>query len=122
MTALYRFARLLGIPSHQAEDALHSERAARHVLSRRSFFGVSAAMVAGAGFSFAKPAEPVCMVLGQPYSWANIKIMLNGAELLTDVVSVTFEPNAPDQFLPREWKRNAGTATYSAALTLEEPS
>lgn len=57
MTALSRFARLLGLPAHQAEDALHSERAARHVLSRRSFFGVGATMVAGTAFGFAPP-EP----------------------------------------------------------------
>lgn len=52
MTALSRFATLLGLPAHQAEDALYSERSARHVLSRRGFFGVSAAMVMGTAFCF----------------------------------------------------------------------
>lgn len=59
MTALSRFASLLSLPVHQAEDALHSERAARHALSRRGFFGVSAAMAAGTAFGFASPAKRV---------------------------------------------------------------
>ena len=57
MTSLSRFARLLGLPAHQAEDALHSERAARAVLSRRSFFAASGAMAAGTGFAFGAPAS-----------------------------------------------------------------
>ena len=52
MTSLSRFARLLGLPAHQAEDALHSERAARAVLSRRSFFAAGGALAAGSAFSF----------------------------------------------------------------------
>ncbi len=57
MSALARFAKLLGLPSHQAEDAMHSERAARAVLSRRSFFAASGALAAASAFSFA--ATPV---------------------------------------------------------------
>ena len=42
---------MLGIAEHQAEDALHSERAARAVLSRRSFFAAGAALAAGTAFT-----------------------------------------------------------------------
>lgn len=49
---LDRFAKLLGIRHDQAEDALHSERAAKHVVSRRAFFGAGAALATGAIFSF----------------------------------------------------------------------
>lgn len=47
MNALTTLAKMLGIPSHQAEDALHSESAARAVLSRRNLFAAGAAMAAG---------------------------------------------------------------------------
>lgn len=55
MTALSSFARLLGLPVHQAEDALYSERAARAVLSRRAFGAAVGALVCGTAFSFATP-------------------------------------------------------------------
>lgn len=48
---------MLGIRPHQAEDALHSERAARAVLSRRDLFAAGSAMAVGSVFSFAKPAQ-----------------------------------------------------------------
>ncbi len=48
--ALRQFARLLGLSDDLAEDALHSERAARHVVSRRTFFGVAGAMATGLVF------------------------------------------------------------------------
>mgnify|MGYP001617055425 CR=1 FL=1 len=54
---LDRFAKLLGIRPDQAEDALHSERAAKHVVSRRSFLGVGAALATGAIFSFGAGGE-----------------------------------------------------------------
>jgi hypothetical protein len=47
MKALQTLAKMLGVPSHQAEDALHSESAARAVLSRRNLFAAGAAMAAG---------------------------------------------------------------------------
>ena len=49
---LDRFAKLLGIRPDQAEEALRSERAAKHVVSRRSFFGAAGALATGAIFSF----------------------------------------------------------------------
>jgi hypothetical protein len=54
---LDRFARLLGLPPEDAEDALHSDRAARAVLTRRSFFAAAGAMAAGTAFSFAPPVD-----------------------------------------------------------------
>lgn len=40
-------ARLLGLSRTDAEASLYSERAARHVLTRRSVFGLAGAMCAG---------------------------------------------------------------------------
>lgn len=47
MKALATLAKMLGVPAHQAEDALHSERAARAVLTRRSLFAAAGALAAG---------------------------------------------------------------------------
>lgn len=47
MKGLATLARMLGVPSRLAEDALHSEGAARAVLSRRNLFAAGAAMAAG---------------------------------------------------------------------------
>ena len=66
-TILQRFARLLGVEERHAEDALHSERAAKHVLSRRSFFGVSAAMAGAAAFSIPTPVEAAVKLLPDGY-------------------------------------------------------
>lgn len=61
MKALDSFARMLGLQPRDAEDALHSERAARFVLTRRGFLGASALVGAaallaeGQAFSFASP-------------------------------------------------------------------
>jgi hypothetical protein len=45
--ALTVLANMLGVPSRLAEDALHSESAARAVLSRRNLFAAGAALAAG---------------------------------------------------------------------------
>ena len=56
---LKKFASLLGLEEELAEAALHSEGAARHVLSRRAFFGVQAAMASGIVFADSLPSiEP----------------------------------------------------------------
>jgi hypothetical protein len=47
MKALHTLAKMLGVPTRLAEDALHSESAARAVLSRRNLFAAGAAMAAG---------------------------------------------------------------------------
>lgn len=48
-------AKLLGLSRTQTEESLYSERAARHVLSRRSAIGLGAAMAAGSLFKFGTP-------------------------------------------------------------------
>lgn len=50
MSALKTLARMLGVAPRLAEDALHSERAAQAVLSRRNLFAAAGAMAAGAVF------------------------------------------------------------------------
>ncbi len=57
MNPLKAFARLLRIRDDQAEDALYNARAAKLVLSRRSFIGVGAALATGAAFGFYKQLE-----------------------------------------------------------------
>lgn len=47
MSALTTLARMLGVAPRLAEDALHSESAARAVLSRRNLFAAGAALAAG---------------------------------------------------------------------------
>lgn len=60
-SALQRFAQMLGLAPSAAEDALHSERAARAVLSRRDLLAASGALAGASLFSFAKPT----MALGE---------------------------------------------------------
>jgi hypothetical protein len=48
---LETIARMLGVAPRHAEDALHSERAARAVLTRRNLFAAGAALASGAVFS-----------------------------------------------------------------------
>ena len=59
MTWRQTFAKMIGVPEHQAEDALHSERAARATLTRRNLFAGGAALAAGSVFSFPTPAPIV---------------------------------------------------------------
>lgn len=82
MSALAKLARMLGIDEHQAEDALHSERAARAVLTRRNLFAASAAMAMGAAFSIPKPLELTGFFvtnnrLRGPLMFGDIEVRLN---------------------------------------------
>jgi hypothetical protein len=52
---LDQLAKLLGLSRTDAEASMHSERAARHVLSRRSAIGLGAAMCARTVFGDAIP-------------------------------------------------------------------
>lgn len=61
--SLAALARMLGIKPGQAEDALHSERAARAVLSRRDLFAAGGALAAGSVFSFAPVWQPNAFML-----------------------------------------------------------
>ncbi len=49
---LNTLARMLGLSPTDAEASMHSERAARAVLTRRNLFAAGAAMATGAAFSF----------------------------------------------------------------------
>lgn len=48
-------ARMLGLSRTAAEESLHSERAARHVLTRRDAFGLAGAMCSGFFYSELDP-------------------------------------------------------------------
>ena len=50
-------AKMLGLSTEHTEASMHSERAARAVLTRRNLFAAGAALAAGSAFSFA-PAGP----------------------------------------------------------------
>ncbi len=65
MSVWNEFAALIGVAPRHAEDALHSERAARASLSRRGLFGASAALAAGVAFGF--PATSAEAGLGFVY-------------------------------------------------------
>jgi hypothetical protein len=81
MTALSTLARLLGLPVRLAEDALHSERAARLALSRRSLFLGAGAMATGSVFSFAPTRR----------DYAALRVFYNGKPLtqLTSIQVIT---------------------------------
>lgn len=64
MKALERFATMVGLRPDLAEDALHSEGAARAVLSRRNLFAAGAAMAAGSAFSFGQAYDVQTIWLG----------------------------------------------------------
>lgn len=60
---IQQLAKLLGLSETQAAESMHSERAARHVLSRRSAIGLGAVMVASTAFSFGmSTAIPECLL------------------------------------------------------------
>lgn len=74
MSALDTFAKLLGLPRHQAEDALYSESAAHAVLSRRSFFAASAALATSTVYA------PSCDLYVDP--WADARWFASRSALL----------------------------------------
>lgn len=63
-TIWQRFANLLGIEERHAEDALYSERVAKHVVSRRSFLGAAGALAGAAVFAFPAPAQDEAKRIG----------------------------------------------------------
>ena len=79
MTALATLARMLGVRRDLAEDALHSERAAKAVLSRRNLFAAGAAMATGSVFSFAAPARLI--------PWGALRVYYNGVLIPATVTS-----------------------------------
>lgn len=71
MSALQKLARMLGVGEHQAEDAMHSERAAKAALSRRNLFAAAGALAAGTVFVSVQPVAPV---------WQTFRIFIKGDE------------------------------------------
>ncbi len=63
MSYLQRFARMLGIGEHQAEDALQSESAARVAIGRRDFIAAGAALAVGTAFSIPEAATEITTLL-----------------------------------------------------------
>jgi hypothetical protein len=79
MTYLQKLATMLAIPERHSEDALHSESAARAVLTRRNLFAAGGAMAAGSVFSFAVPGPAGFWVQN---TWPDITITLPSGEVL----------------------------------------
>ncbi len=98
MGALDTFAKLLGLPRHQAEDALHSERAAKAVLSRRSFFAAGAALAAGTVYA------PSCELYVNP--WAEAQEFMMNYEDMFDAMGRVMGAIGRR---PKEAPRSAGT-------------
>lgn len=65
MSALRALANMLGVAPRLAEDALHSERAAKAVLSRRNLFAAAGAMAAGTVF-----CPPIEVIAAPVNPWA----------------------------------------------------
>lgn len=79
---IQQLAKLLGLTPEHAEASMHSERAARAVLSRRNLFAAGAALATGAVFSFGA-AEPEGFwiqntMLMAPPSWKDIMLTIEG--------------------------------------------
>jgi hypothetical protein len=74
---LNTLAKMLGLSAEHAEASMHSERAARAVLTRRNLFAAGAALAAGSAFSFGSCAgfwaqNPA------PLSWKDILMTFDG--------------------------------------------
>lgn len=72
-------AKMLGLSTEHAEASMHSDRAARAVLTRRNLFAAGAALATGAAFSFAAPEHPgvwIYYVPGADYGLPMRRIMM----------------------------------------------
>jgi hypothetical protein len=121
MTALSALARMLGIRSELAEDAMRSERAARAVLSRRSLFAAAGAMAAGAAFSFGGPVADMRWV------WVSSTALYTTAPGFLPAMSVTVKATE-DVTMPEEIVcKRAGTKSgirliWQMTTSVYEPS
>ncbi len=85
-------AKLLGLTPEHAEASMHSESAARAVLTRRNLFAAGAALATGSVFSFGATdpdgvylitswIEAPTITLPSPLlSWTDIVLTINGLE------------------------------------------
>lgn len=71
-------AKMLGLSSEHAEASMHSERAARAVLTRRNTFAAGAALAMGAAFSFG--SDPAGFWVQNPklLAWEDIELTIDG--------------------------------------------
>lgn len=82
MSELAILARMLGLSEANAGESLTSERAARHVISRRGVLGLGALLAAAmcTGTAYAMASEPAgqWIVNGRLISWARVEINVGG--------------------------------------------
>lgn len=110
--SLHALARLLGIKPHQAEGALHSERAARAVLSRRDLFAAGSALAVGSAFSFARPWRDLSPFIVAMLD-AQAEVIVGTARQLSWVCNVPFHimNGEPEAALRDRVRRQLRTAT-----------
>lgn len=117
---LDKFARLLGIRPDQAEYALQSERAAKLVVSRRSFLGVGAALATGALFSFGSAVEvvePVITVARRASTLSTFDALLKERYSAANIDSLMLEPS-PFFAMITKVDKGRGVITIDSAPSL----
>ncbi len=96
ISPLARFARMLRIPIHQAEDAIRNERAARAVLTRRNLLVAGAALAAGSVFSFPKARESGLILAADGVSYGYGQVLVwDGESWRGEVAPARPEPSSP---------------------------
>jgi hypothetical protein len=121
MNGLGVLARILGIKPDLAEDALHSERAARAVLTRRNLFAAGGALAAGSVFSFGAPARvPLTLTHFVHDQWI-VYGTATAADLRRLAVAMmdAFHEEHPE--LVAWFKKSAPTTDYPAASPVIDP-
>ncbi len=112
VSALSTLARMLGLSDEHAEASIHSENAARAVLTRRNLFAAGAALAAGSAFSFA-PAVEFEWPAAEP-TWADIQIKIGGIEVpsLVEVVAISYSDNTRLVWTRRDQVTKIGRIEY----------
>lgn len=106
MSALQKLAKMLGVGEHQAEDAMHSERAAKAALSRRNLFAAAGALAAGTVFVPVRQVTP---------AWQSLRVFIKGLEF-----EVVDEPFPCDHFSGSFPSQIFQLGSASVELTLGE--
>lgn len=108
MSALNALAKMLGVPARLAEDALHSERAARAVLSRRNLFAAAGALAAG---SVLVGGPLPLRVFHDGYTWYAAHSWADYTDMLREHLGLK----------PEEQDDDYGTLAESLEDSVEEP-
>jgi len=87
--SLAALAKLLGVKRHTAEDALHSERSARAVLSRRELFAAGGALAVGSAFSFLRPMPELSPMMATIVD-INSEVIVGLAKQMAWVLQLSF--------------------------------